>query len=144
MESIDSSTQLVTMFQEEFAHLTPQTVLNLDRLYAPEIVFEDPMHRVVGLKSLTEYFARLNARIESADFVFDPPIIAVDRAVLTWSMTVRIPRPRQTIVVPGCSVLTIANNKITSQRDYFDVGNMLYERLPIIGWVLRRVKKMAG
>jgi len=47
------------------------------------------------------------------------------------------------IVVPGVSVIHFGE-KVTAQRDYFDVGAMLYERLPLIGWLLRWVKRMVA
>lgn len=115
----------------------------LAELYGADVVFEDPLHRIVGLDALAAYFARLNARIESAEFVFEDQIAGDGEAALTWTMTVRTKRPRQTIVVPGVSVIRFAE-RITHQRDDFDVGAMLYERLPILGWMLRRFKKMVG
>jgi limonene-1,2-epoxide hydrolase len=133
----------IRLFKRVFARLTPDAVMPLADLYAPDIVFEDPLHRMEGLSALDAYFTRLNARVESAEFVFGTQVVADGSASLTWTMTVRTRRPRQTIVVPGVSVLRFGE-KVISQRDYFDVGAMLYERLPVFGWVLRRVKRLAG
>jgi len=135
---------LVAMFKQTFARLTPDTVMPLPELYAPDVVFEDPLHRIEGLAALTAYFARLNAKVESAEFVFGTQVVGESEAAIEWVMTIRTRRPRQTIVVPGVSVLRFAADRITSQRDYFDVGAMLYERLPLFGWMLRRLKRLVG
>lgn len=133
----------VALFKQVFSRLTPETVMPVAELYAADVVFEDPVHRMAGRDALAAYFARLNARIESAEFVFDDEVIADGRAALTWTMTVRTRRPRQTIVVPGASVLRF-DERIRSQRDYFDVGAMLYERIPVVGWALRQLKSALG
>lgn len=131
--------EILERFERMVDHLTPESVMPLAEVYAEDVVFEDPLHRVEGLTALSAYFARMNARIESADFVFTNRVVADGAASVEWVMTVRIRRPRQVIVVPGVSVLRIAD-RITHQRDYFDVGAMLYERLPVLGWLLRRLK----
>ena len=138
-----SEPSAVTLFKQVFARLTPDTVMPLADLYAAEVVFEDPLHRIVGLDALAAYFARLNARVEFAEFAFGTQVVTAGEAALTWTMTVRTRRPRQTIVVPGVSVIRFGE-RVTHQRDYFDVGAMLYERLPVLGWVLRRLKRLVG
>lgn len=133
----------VVRFKRVFARLTPDAVMPLAEVYATDVVFEDPLHRVEGLPALAAYFARLNARVESAEFAFGTQVVGDGGAALTWTMTVRTRRPRQVIVVPGVSVLRFGD-RVTHQRDYFDVGAMLYERLPVLGWVLRRFKRLVG
>ncbi len=135
--------QLIGRFKRVFARLAPDSVMPLAELYADGVVFEDPLHQITGLPALTAYFSRLNARIESAEFAFGTQVVADGEAALTWTMTVRTRRPRQTIVVPGVSVIRFGD-KVTHQRDYFDVGAMLYERLPVLGWMLRRLKRLVG
>jgi limonene-1,2-epoxide hydrolase len=133
----------VALFKKTFERMGPGTALRLGELYEADVVFEDPFHRVEGLGELEAYFGRLNARIESAEFAFGTQVVGAGEAALTWTMTVKIRRPRQTIVVPGVSVLRFGE-RINFQRDYFDVGEMMYERLPVIGWLLRRVKRAVG
>lgn len=139
----NSEPLLVSQMKSVFARLTPGMVMPMADLYAPEVVFEDPLHRIVGRDALGAYFNRLNARIESADFVFGPQVVGTNDAALTWTMTIRLRRSRQTIVVPGVSVLQFGE-RITYQRDYFDVGAMFYERIPLLGWFLRRLKRLVG
>jgi hypothetical protein len=134
---------VITLFKSVFARLTPDSDMPLADLYSADVVFEDPLHRIEGLDALAAYFARLNAKVESAEFVFGAQVVGEAEAAVTWVMTIRTRRPRQTIVVPGVSVLRFGD-RITSQRDYFDVGAMLYERLPLFGWVLRRIKRLVG
>lgn len=60
----------VRLFQELFTELHLDQKMALARVYATDIVFEDPLHRVEGLAQLQRYFARLNANLTSCRFEF--------------------------------------------------------------------------
>ena len=47
------------------------------------------------------------------------------------------------IVVSGHSYLVSFEDKVITHRDYFDVGSMLYEHLPLIGYGISWIKKKA-
>jgi limonene-1,2-epoxide hydrolase len=130
----------VLRFKRLFERLDPEVPMPLEEVYAPAVRFEDPLHRVEGIEALRTYFNRLNARILSAEFVFGEEVVAQGGAALSWTMTVRLRRPRQTVVVEGLSLLRF-EERITWQRDYFDVGGMVYERLPLLGGLLRTLRK---
>ena len=40
----------------------------------------------------------------------------------------------------GASHLRLADNRIAYQRDYYDLGAMLYEHIPLLGGAVRAVK----
>ena len=71
---------------------------------------------------------------------FDDQVLSANAAALAWTMTLRTRRPRRVIVVPGLTLLRFGA-LITSQRDYFDVGAMMYERIPLVGQLLRLLKR---
>ena len=81
---------------------------NLERLadvYAPGVVFEDPLHRVEGLEAMTRYFARMYEGVASISFDFHDVLETGDRAMLAWTMrmTHRRLRPGEELVLPGAS-----------------------------------------
>ena len=43
-------------------------------------------------------------------------------------------------VVQGVSEIHFENNLVTYHRDYFDMGEMVYERIPIFGWITKKIK----
>ena len=53
-------------------------------------------------------------------------------------------RAGDTIRVEGASYLRTHNGKIYYHRDYFDMGAMLYEHLPLLGRIVQRIKKRLG
>lgn len=131
---------LIEKFQTQFKRMEPNMVLNLDDLYDPNVRFEDPLHKVEGRAALLEYFNKLNSQLEYADFEFGVPVCSENAAAVPWVMTMALKKPKQVISIPGISHLTFAE-RILTQRDYFDVGASLYEKLPIMGPLLRWIKK---
>ena len=45
------------------------------------------------------------------------------------------------IILPGVSYLTFEDGKIREQRDYYDLGAMLYEHVPLVGYVIDKIKQ---
>jgi hypothetical protein len=37
-----------------------------------------------------------------------------------------------------------ASGKVNYHRDYWDTGEELYAKLPVLGWLIRRLKRMAA
>ncbi len=131
---------LLEKWQTLFKRMGPEMVLNLDDLYDPNVKFEDPMHKVEGRAALLEYFKKLNAQLIYADFEFGTPIYNDNAAAISWTMTMALKKPKQVILIPGISHITF-DTLILTQRDYFDVGASLYEKLPIMGPLLRWIKR---
>ncbi|RAR58174.1 MULTISPECIES: nuclear transport factor 2 family protein [Halomonadaceae] len=127
----------------------------LGNVYTDDIVFQDPLHRIEGLSELETYFAALYTHVEECQFTFHHQQRQGDTAFVTWTMTLRHPRLSggKAYEVEGCSRLTFAPpragsdqepQKVQHHRDYFDAGELLYERLPGLGWVIRHLKRRAG
>lgn len=129
----------VTLFKEVFATLSPGQAMALEQLYAPDIVFEDPLHTLRGLAELRRYFDRLNANIRVCHFVFDKQFVEEDAAMLAWTMRLEPRHSQKAITVAGVSHLQFGN-KIVRQRDYFDAGALIYEHIPALGTVIQWVK----
>jgi hypothetical protein len=51
--------------------------------------------------------------------------------------------PRGAIVVPGVTLLRFGD-RITHQRDHFDAGALVYEHVPLLGALVRLVKRRLG
>jgi hypothetical protein len=120
----------------------------LYKVYTPDIEFHDPIHRLSGLAALERYFNGLYENVTACHFEFHDQQRHADLAFVTWTMHLMHPRlagGRQ-ISVEGCSRLTFAadgSGRVCRHRDYFDAGELLYERLPLLGPVIRRIKRAA-
>ncbi|MCF8069109.1 MAG: nuclear transport factor 2 family protein [Desulfobacterales bacterium] len=123
---------------------------NLDLLatvYADDIRFVDPAHEIVGLDHLHRYFDSLYQNIKSIDFRFNHHIQSGRNGYVQWEMTFSHPRLKggSNISVPGASYIQFnGSNKVNFHRDYFDLGAMLYEQLPVLGRIITIVKRRLG
>lgn len=120
--------------------ITPELISSC---YADDIVFQDPFHHVKGVGKLTEYFVSMYSNVEHISFNFTNCWHADDRSMLRWTMQFSHPRIRagELVSVEGCSELQWHNGKIIRHQDFFDAGAMLYEHLPVLGWVIRKLKE---
>ncbi|GAA4898524.1 nuclear transport factor 2 family protein [Ferrimonas pelagia] len=137
---------LMTRFIEIYQQLDRDNLALLAQIYHPLIRFEDPAHRIEGLPALERYFAQLYAEILSCRFEIHQQMSDDDQAFVQWTMHFAHPRLAQGRMrtVAGITRLTFADGLIISHRDYFDLGEMLYEAVPLLGSAVRFVKARLG
>lgn len=129
-----------------FNKLDKSCTERLYEFYTPDVVFQDPLHRIEGAESLERYFATLYRNVTSCRFDFHERQRSGREAFATWTMHLEHPRLEKgrAIAVEGCSHLTFAEDgsgRIAHHRDYFDAGALLYERLPLLGGTIRLIKR---
>jgi hypothetical protein len=132
---------ILPRFQEVFQELRHDRLALLDEVYAEDIAFEDPLHRIQGLAALKVYFERMYQGVAAISFEFGEVLEARDQAMLTWTMrmTHRRLRAGEEIALPGASHIRFGA-RVHYHRDYFDAGALLYERLPVLGGIVRAVR----
>lgn len=115
----------------------------LAEVYADDVVFEDSLHRIHGLPALLEYFEKMYENVESIAFEWQDTALNETGGFIRWIMMFRHPRLNKgkTIEVAGVSYLGTRKGKVIEHRDFFDAGEMLYERVPALGAVIRTLKK---
>ncbi|WP_237065298.1 nuclear transport factor 2 family protein [Microbulbifer guangxiensis] len=117
----------------------------LDRLYDEGVTFCDPVHRVEGLPALKRYFAGMSEGLTSCRFEFDDAVLGNGNACLPWQMhyTHRQLNRGQPLILRGCSLLQF-RERVYYHEDFYDLGAMVYEHVPLLGSVVRGVKKRLG
>ena len=118
----------------------------LESLYSTDVCFEDPAHAIQGRSALMRYFETLFRGLGSCRFRFHRTVVDGTDLFLSWTMSFTHPRLNggKTIRVEGASYLRTRNGQIYYHRDYFDLGAMLYENLPVLGRFIRRIKAGLG
>lgn len=139
--------QVIAAFQALYHALGPGHVERdaLAAVYREDVVFEDPFHHIEGLTNLHDYFDSLYQNVHSIQFEFHQHWLNSDDAMQTWTMHLCHPRLNRgkSVAVEGCSLLRF-DDRITYHRDYFDGGQLLYENVPILGSVIRKLKQQLG
>lgn len=135
-------TQLETVekFKTYFTQLKLNNSAALNEIYAEDIIFTDPIHKIKGIENLKSYFKNLDDNLIEGSFHFSDESSHDNTVYLQWEMNLTLKRPKKKIQASGISVLTI-EQKITKQRDYFDAGELFYENIPVLGGIIRFLKK---
>jgi ethanolamine utilization protein EutA (predicted chaperonin) len=133
-------------FISVYSTLRADNLASLATIYHPEVEFVDPMHQLKGLVALEGYFQQLYQNVISCDFVIEQRLESQNQAAIYWTMTLRHSALAggASIKVEGHSQLQMVDDLIIYHRDYFDLGAMLYEQIPLLGRVIKYIKQRAG
>ncbi|RTZ15646.1 nuclear transport factor 2 family protein [Vibrio aquaticus] len=118
----------------------------LAEVYHQEVVFEDAAHRLEGREALEDYFEALYANVKRCDFSIHEHQQVGDSGFLTWQMSLEHPKLSKgsVIYVNGVTHIKFSQGQVIYHRDYFDLGEMLYENLPLLGSVIKSIKQRLG
>lgn len=143
---ITTNNAAVNAFMVAYCQLNKDNLSLLDAIYHPDIVFEDPAHKVIGIDALHHYFNTLYLNINYCHFDINQAVSDDKQAFLQWTMTFSHPRLQQgkPRILEGCTQLVIEQQRVIYHRDFFDLGAMLYEGLPVIGIAIKHIKARLG
>ncbi len=118
----------------------------LESLYTEDVHFEDPVNALQGRSTLMAYFDSIFKNLQSCSFKFHQSVISDADIFMSWTMFISHPKLRnvETIRVDGGSLLKTRHGRIFYQRDYFDMGAMLYEQLSLLGLITRKIRQKLG
>ncbi len=129
-----------------FQTLTPHTLDQLGRYYAAQARFKDPFNAVQGLSAIQAIFAHMFEQLHEPRFVVRERMLQGHRAFLTWDFLFRFKRYDTVTVqvIHGATYLEIdSQGKVSLHRDYWDAAEELYEKLPVVGGLMRWLKARA-
>lgn len=114
-------------------------------VYAENIVFSDPVHRLQGLPNMQAYFAGVARNLKSCRFEFDHTLVDGSTLNLWWTMHYRHPSLGKgaPLSLRGASLLKLdlEQDRVLEHEDIYDLGAMVYEHVPLLGSVLRHIKR---
>lgn len=127
-----------------FETLGPADVGRLGEIYSDQAAFKDPFNTVRGVAGIARIFAHMFEQVEAPRFVVRETVRQGDAALLIWDFQFRFRRPLppgpQTI--HGCSHVRFGpDGRVVWHRDYWDAAEELYEKLPLIGALMRWMRR---
>jgi hypothetical protein len=124
--------------------LSPLTLGTLAEVYAVDAYFKDPFNEVTGIDRIETIFRDMYRRIEEPRFVVHQWSGSDHDGFLVWDMRFRsrLMRGGAEQLIRGVSHIRFnAAGKVTFHRDYWDTGEELYGKLPVIGWLIGWLRK---
>lgn len=129
-----------------YEQLSPDTLAELPRLYHPEARFKDPFNQVQGHAPIGQIFAHMFRSLHQPRFQVREAVAQGDQAFLTWDFHFRLRgrggRPGPALQIHGATRLVFsADGRVHLHRDYWDAAEELYEQLPLLGALMRLLKR---
>jgi steroid Delta-isomerase len=132
---------------EFFEGLTPETVVDLRTIYSTNARFKDPFNDVTGLDPIERIFQHMFVALERPRFVVTERVLQGSQCFLTWEFRFKFRRfdTDSEQVILGASHLVFDDTGLVClHRDYWDAAEELYEKLPLVGGLMRWLKKRAN
>ncbi|MCE2971563.1 MAG: nuclear transport factor 2 family protein [Burkholderiales bacterium] len=115
-------------------------VARLADFYTADALFKDPFNEVRGPAAIGRIFDHMFEQVEAPRFEVHAAIGAGEQAFLTWTMHFRSRGAAQTI--RGATHLRFAaDGRVAEHRDYWDAAEELYEKLPVLGALMRWLRR---
>lgn len=107
-----------------------------------ESTFEDPFQRVQGLDAIYKVFVHMYKTLHEPHFFVEEIVSEGSLAYLRWLFVYkRSKNEAQESFVGVSRVVFNENGKVLSHIDYWDAAHNVYEKIPLLGAVLRFIKR---
>ncbi len=117
----------------------------IDALYTQDIEFRDPLHTILGILALKSYMKNLYATSRDIRFEYTDELYGENWATISWLMHFRHPSLAggKLISVRGITQIRFTD-RIFYHEDFYDVGAMIYQHVPILGRIIRFINQRIG
>lgn len=123
-----------------FETLTPASLERVEDIYASDAVFIDPFNHLKGLVSVRAVYQHMFDTLEHPRFVVTTTVSNGHQAYMTWDFLFTCRGQAQQI--SGCTQFEINDQgRIVLHRDYWDAAQQVYEKVPVLGSILRMIRR---
>ena len=136
--------QTVDQLVQYFESLSPARVARMGEFYAQQVWFKDPFNEVQGLAQVQHIFSHMYVALDKPRFVVTQRVVDGQQCFLTWDFEFYFRNRRGALLqtIRGTSHLKFnAAAQVVYHRDYWDAAEELYEKLPLLGSLMRWLKK---
>ena len=117
----------------------------MGKFYAPDAHFKDPFNDVTGTAAIQKVLAGMFVQVDRPRFVITRSICQGDDAFLAWDFHFSFKGDtRREQIIHGATHIEFADDgRVVLHRDYWDAAEELYEKLPVLGSLMRWLKRRA-
>lgn len=138
---MDANALLIERFKAFYQDVRHPQLDKIDDVYTEDVWFKDPVHELRGAEKLHTYLSTMSINVHSGRFEYLDQVMSENTAYVKWNMHFKHPKlGNKTITVRGVSQVKF-NERIYFHEDVYDLGELLYEHVPLLGVVVRGLKK---
>ena len=129
-----------------FETLTTESVASIADFYTEDACFKDPFNEVRGLPAVQRVFTHMFEQLDNPRFHIERIVAEGNDAFLTWECRFRLKGAGIALQsIRGATHIQFApDGRVSSHRDYWDAAEELYEKLPLLGTLMRWLKRQAA
>jgi len=128
-----------------YHELSRESVARFPEFYADNAWFKDPFNEVRGVAAIQRIFAHMFGQVGEPRFTVRETVVDENGAVLVWEFNFRVRRwgRGEAQVMRGVSHLKFdPDGRVNYHRDYWDTGEELYMKLPVLGALMRGLRRV--
>ncbi len=104
--------------------------------------FEDPFHKVVGVDTIYKIFENMYQKLHNPRFEIIEHISNENTSYIKWNFYYQIAYDSEIFSFVGVSRVVFNHYGIVKEHiDFWDAGNNIYEKIPILGFIIRLIKR---
>nr|WP_181368476.1 nuclear transport factor 2 family protein [Enterobacter cloacae] len=139
MKMIDKT---ISQFIDYYSAINMRPPHILNEIYHPDVILTDPFGCYYGLNKLKKALSPLVLNINVHYLLTDEPLKNDRSFAITWTLYWSHPVLTFNAIeeLNGCTYACIYKGKIISQENYYDLGEFLYEKIPILKCAIKKIK----
>jgi hypothetical protein len=129
---------------EFYQSLDPEGIARFPEFYSGDAYFKDPFNEVRGVAAIQRIFTHMFEQVGAPRFVVSEKVVAENGVMLVWDFHYRakLLGKEGAQVIRGVSHLKFdAGGRVNYHRDYWDAAEELYMKLPVIGMLMRGLRR---
>lgn len=142
-----STAASVNRLAQLYESISPELLPQLAQCYASGARFKDPFNDIQGSAAIVRVFEHMFASMEQPRFIVTQRIVQGDQAFLVWEFYFRLrhKRLRSEQFIRGATHLQLnAQGLVVLHRDYWDAAEEWYEKFPVLGILMRWLRRQVS
>ncbi len=127
-----------------YHQLSPESVARFPDFYSKDAWFKDPFNEVTGVAAIQHIFTHMFQQVSEPRFIVIDRVADERGAMLIWEFHYRMRfwGGERAQVMRGVSHIRFdATGKVNYHRDYWDTAEELYMKVPLLGMVMRGLRR---
>jgi len=138
--TIQSYAKAYANFFESISQET--SIESYNEIFDDNIYFEDPFQKVTGIENVYAVFEHMYGTLYDPRFSVTEIVCERNCAYLRWDFFYRRSQKHNLEMFTGVSrVFFLETGKVRSHVDYWDAAENIYEKVPLLGSLIRLIKK---
>lgn len=126
-----------------FEHIKKETPLEeYKSFFVEDVYFKDPFHEFNGVEKIYNVFQNMFKQLDNPHFNILEIIENQNVSYIKWVFSYKFKNSKKLEIFEGVSRVQFNDkNKVISHVDYWDAGENIYEKLPVLSTFISFVKR---